>query len=74
MDVVKNINPVIFNKGNIFFLKKSGGSGGKSVYAVNSFETMEKNFRPQNFQKNYINQLEKTELEEWIQLKIDLSE
>ena len=33
---LKNINPDIFNKGNIFFLKKSGGSGNKDVHVIRS--------------------------------------
>ena len=33
---LKNINPDIFNKGHIFFLKKSGGSGNKDVHVIRS--------------------------------------
>ena len=37
---VKSINPDIFNRNKIFFLKQYLCNGGKNVYAINSFERM----------------------------------
>lgn len=39
---IKNIDKKLFSNNDLFFLKKSSGSGGKDVYAVNSYEQIEK--------------------------------
>lgn len=37
---IDNIDKNIFNNDNLYFLKESGGSGGKAVTAINSYEQM----------------------------------